>query len=404
MSYPKTLQYAVQKLAGYSTSVVKIRCNQQSTAKAGDVISFDLPYNALVSMDSLRLCFNVRNAGAVTTGLQVVHAEHLIRQIFIEAGGQLISSSADNLGVLWNVLNDMNAGDKKTVREIYNGAQQVVGAAAVGNTVVTPLFVSNLLGFCSSVKPSFIDTSLFPGGSIRISIRLAPNGACLLNGAAAYEMSDLSLIARVADIQDGLYYNILKQRLASGGIELPFTQVYGFNSGTKAAASTTTFSLSSQSVDLLIGTCVPSTFESGALDASIKGINYMARGAGAGSAPVVSWKINNQQAPAYGTMSAMEAFAETQESMGLLQDTVGAANATMSTAALWETRYFASAYRLNHPDATGHLISGYNSAGTNGIGEFSWAQTGAVDSIPMVFVFTTAVIKLGQGRSMAITY
>ena len=162
MSYPKSLQYAINKISGYSTSVVKVRCNQQSVAKAGDVISFDLPYNALVSMDSIRLAFNVRNAGAVTTGLQVVHAEHLIRQIFIEAGGQMISNSCDHLSVLWNLINDMTAGDKKTVREIYNGAQTVVGAAAVGNTAVTPLFVSNLLGFCSSVKPSFIDTSLFP--------------------------------------------------------------------------------------------------------------------------------------------------------------------------------------------------------------------------------------------------
>jgi len=97
-------------------------------------------------------------------------------------------------------------------------------------------------------------------------------------------------------------------------------------------------------------------------------------------------------------------FAETQESFGLLQDTVGAANATMATAALWETRYYASAYRLNHPDPEGRSCSGYNALGTNGIGEFSWAQTGAVDSIPMIYVFMTAVIRLGAGRSMAITY
>jgi len=404
MSYPKTLQYAVSKLAGYSTSVVKLRCNQNSAAKAGDVISFDLPYNALVDMDSLRVCFNVRNSGASSTGLSVVHTELLVRQIFIEAGGQMISSSADNLGVLWNIMNDFQAGDKTTVRGLYNGAQQVTAAAAVGNTAVTPMFINNLLGFCSSVKPSFCDTSLFPGGSIRISIRLAPNGACLLNGAGSYELTDLTMLARVADIQDGLYYGILKSRLAAGGIELPFTQIYGFNAGTKTANSTTLFSLSSQSVDLLIGTAVPSTFEGGALVTAVKGCDYMSRGAGAGSAPVVSWKINNVQHPSYGTMSSMEAFSETLASLGLLQDTVGAANATMATSTLWEQRYFASAYRLSHPDGEGRTLSGMNAAGTNGVGEFSWAQTGAPDSIPLVFVLTTAVVKLGQGRSMAVTY
>jgi hypothetical protein len=403
-SYPKSLQYAVSKLAGYSTSVVKLRCNQNSAAKAGDVISFDLPYNALVDMDSLRVAFNVRNSGAGTTGLSVVHTELLVRQIFIEAGGQMISSSADNLGVLWNIMNDFQAGDKKTVREIYNGRQAIAAAPVADNSTVTPHFISNLLGFCSSVKPSFVDTSLFPGGSIRVSIRLAPNGACALLGAAAYELTDLTMLARVSDVQDGFYYNVLKSRLASGGIELPFTQIYGFNAGTKAANSTTIFSLSSQSVDLLVGTCVPSAFEDGSYLAAVKGTSYMSRGAGAGSAPVVSWKVNNVQHPAYGTMTAMEAFSETLASLGLLQDTVGAANATMATAALWESHYFASAYRLSHPDGEGRTLSGLNALGTNGVGEFSWAQTGAVASIPLVFVLTTAIVKIGQGRSMAVTY
>ena len=403
-AYPKSLQYAVNKLAGYSTSVVKLRCNQNSAAKAGDVISFDLAYNSLVDFDSLRLCFNVRNSAGSTTGLNVVHSELLVRQIFIEAGGQLISSSADHLGVLWNIMNDFQAGDKKTVREIYNGKQQVTAVPAADNTTITPMFISSLLGFCSSVKPSFIDTSLFPAGSIRISIRLAPNGACSLLNEAAYELTDLTMLCRVADIQDGLYYQILKSRLASGGIECPFTQSFGFNAGTKTANSTTLFSLSSQSVDLLIGTAVPAAFEGGAYASSVKGNSYMSRGAGAGTAPVVSWKVNNVQHPSFGGMNAMEAFSETLSSLGLLQDTVGAANATMASATVWEKDYFVSAYRLNHPDGEGRTLSGLNAAGTNGVGEFVYNQTGTINSIPMVFVLTTAVVKLGQGRSMAVTY
>jgi len=404
MSYPKTLQYAVNKLAGYSTSVVKLRCNQNSAAKAGDVISFDLPHNSLVDFESLRLNFNVRNSGGPTTGLELVHSEHLVRQIFIESGGQLISSSADNLGVLWNIMNDLQAGDKQTIRKLYNGLQQIAAAPAAGNTTVTSHYISDLLGFCSSVKPSFVDTSLFPGGSIRISIRLAPNGACALLNEAAYELTDLVMLVRVCDLQDGLYYNVLKSRLASGGVELPFVQTYSFNAGTKTANSTTLFSLSSQSVDMLIGTAVPAAFENGAYVASVKGTNYMSRGAGAGSAPIVSWKVNNVQQPSFGTMNAMEAFGETLSSFSLLQDSVGACNPNLTTAALWEQNYFASAYRLNHPDGEGRTLSGLNAAGTNGVGEFSWAQTGTINSIPMVFVLTTAVVKLGQGRSMAVTY
>jgi hypothetical protein len=155
---------------------------------------------------------------------------------------------------------------------------------------------------------------------------------------------------------------------------------------------------------MLIGTAVPAAFESGAYVASVKGHNYMTRGAGAGSAPIVSWKVNNVQHPSYGTMSAMEAFSETLSSMGLLQDTVGACNPALTSKDLWEQHYYVSAYRLNHPDGEGRTLSGMNAAGTNGVAEWSWAQTGTTNSIPMVFVLTTAVVKLGQGRSMAVTY
>ena len=37
---------------------------------------------------------------------------------------ELAYSSADNLGVLWNIMNDFQAGDKKTIR-----AQHVAGTA-----------------------------------------------------------------------------------------------------------------------------------------------------------------------------------------------------------------------------------------------------------------------------------
>lgn len=410
MAYPKNLAYAVSRLAGYSTQVVKVRCLQNESAKPGDVISFDLPANAIVNMDSLRLCGTITSSGG--TGASLRHSEGLIRQIMVEAGGQIVSQSGDHLPVLWNALNDIQAGDKQTSRQLYNRAA-AISAAPGSHMADVPFFVSQLLGFPASVKPQFVDTSLFPGGSIRISLRLSPATALVLAGTGphTYDLKNLYMLCQVVDIQDGLYYQLLAERLKTGAIELPFTQIYSFISGDRSQTNASLlFSLSSQSVDMLVGTAIPksATLTTAAHDAGVKNASYYVRGCESGNTPLVQWKLNNATYPSYGQMSAVDAYTETLNAFGLLNDSVGALNPDLTTATLWEQKYFVSALRLNHNDgdSDSRVLSGYNALGTNGQGEFTWAQTGAaeVDHQLIVFVMTTATIKLGAGRSMAITY
>jgi hypothetical protein len=105
-------------------------------------------------------------------------------------------------------------------------------------------------------------------------------------------------------------------------------------------------------------------------------------------------------------MSAKDAYSETVSALGLLQDAVGAMNPDLKTAANWEKKFFVSAIRLNHNDGDANttLISGLNALGTNGQGIFKWSQTTSDTITPIVFVQTSAVIRLGAGRTMAITY
>jgi hypothetical protein len=105
-------------------------------------------------------------------------------------------------------------------------------------------------------------------------------------------------------------------------------------------------------------------------------------------------------------MTAKDAHSETLNAMGLLQDAVGAMNPDMDTATKWEQKFYVSVIRLNHNDGDAHstLVSGLNALGTNGVGLFKWSQTTSDTVTPVVFVSTTAVIRLGAGRTMAITY
>lgn len=426
MSYPKTLSYGLSRLNGYSTQLLKIRCNQNDTARAGQVISFDLPYNSVVDLESIRFLADVTTTGFA----HLRHSEGLIRSIFVESGGQQIAGACDSIPQLWNVMSDFMLADKSSIREVYcsSAAPGAVPTAALTGKEV---FVSNFMGFLGSASPRFIDTSILPNGSMRVSFRLADLNSAFVGGGATaltdYVLTNMALLVRVCDIQDGLYYSIINERLQSGaGIEIPFQQWYSFNGGDRTGTSASLlFSISSQSVDMLIGFIAPAnavtsgaTANTGAADfVDVKNACYYLRGAtgvntstGAVSAavdttnPTVQWKINSVAHPNFGSMTAREVFSETLASLNLLQDTVGACNPQLTSTASWENHFFVSAYTLAHPNPDGTLLSGMNSLGTNGQGEFIYAQTGSATFVPMVFVGTTAVLRVGAGRTLSVTY
>jgi len=169
MSYPKTLSYGLSRLNGYSTQLLKIRCNQNDTARAGQVISFDLPYNSVVDLESIRFLADVTTTGFA----HLRHSEGLIRSIFVESGGQQIAGACDSIPQLWNVFSDFMLSDKQSIREVYCSAA-APGAVPTAALTGKEVFVSNFMGFLGSASPRFIDTSILPNGSMRVSFRLGP--------------------------------------------------------------------------------------------------------------------------------------------------------------------------------------------------------------------------------------
>jgi len=70
------------------------------------VVSFDLPVNALVDLDSIRIVGKFTSSTSASFA-QLKNAEGLVRSIQIESGGQMITQGCDGTHLLWNALNDL---------------------------------------------------------------------------------------------------------------------------------------------------------------------------------------------------------------------------------------------------------------------------------------------------------
>jgi len=55
MSFNPNLTYFVERLQGFSTNTFRLETQNKSTAKQNDIISFDLPSNAILNLRSLKV-------------------------------------------------------------------------------------------------------------------------------------------------------------------------------------------------------------------------------------------------------------------------------------------------------------------------------------------------------------
>ena len=58
MSFNPNLTYFVERLQGFSTNTFRLETQNKATAKQNDIISFDLPSNAILNLRSLKVWCN----------------------------------------------------------------------------------------------------------------------------------------------------------------------------------------------------------------------------------------------------------------------------------------------------------------------------------------------------------
>ena len=318
--YPQNLKHYVNRLAGYSSTTVKLSpLAGKVNATPRSTISVSLPPSSIVLPQTFTMWFKGLTSGTTTSGtgtptvLFPQNIESVISSLQVTANSlPLDNGPGMAYNQLWNIISDLTLVGKKSERSLYQGARDIpcqavntaspltpvnaatsTTAGAIAPNPVVPYVpwgnngagvydatrpqqfaISNWLGMLNSEE--CLDTDIC--GDVRVNLTLADSNVCVINELTTNPAS-------VSYTLQGVYFSITTISLAPEwyqaqamflekmntierkmnlwwcfqGPVIPGTNAgqLGQSTGTAnvrgSATTTVNFSLSSQSVDLMLG-------------------------------------------------------------------------------------------------------------------------------------------------------
>ena len=437
--YPRNLSYVVKRLSGYSRNTFKLQTLNATTAGAGQIVTVDLPSNALVDLNTLTMFFKGSTSTASGFAKFPVNIESVIERLEVEINGQLLGGGCAYYNQLWKIIADTTFGqDVVNRRHVLQNSAKHEGVPG-SNTTDQQFAIHNWLGFLGSVKPSILDTSLL--GNVRIRLTLASPQILLCDATAqnqTYMLNDIFFSVDTVSIDDGIFYNMHQQFLASGGVyELPFNNYFSFTS-TGGFSQTLKFSLSTQSLNRTWGTfTLGGSYATHLVTGGASAYNlfgntgtssYFTRiGNGEitchdASTPAtqtlyktnlqnVQFNVNGVYYPNFKP-TPEQAFSLMLNSMQMSQDTLGGTNPDIKSLYTWNNGFFVHCQEYDH--GTDDFISGIDTRGN--IAQGTWETQAATQSTPagagagpgangfqaLVFAQTTSTLRVGAGRQLEV--
>lgn len=408
--YPRNLSYFVRKLANYSRNTFKLQTLNQSVAGPNQIITVDLPNNALVDLNTLTWYFEGTTSATTNTCSFPRNIESLIERIELEVNGQLISGGCSGYNHLWNIIADTSFGDDVTNRRkiLQNSTDKV---ASAGNDGAIPFAVTNWLGPLGSMKPEVLDTNLL--GNVRLRITLASTSVLISSATAvvgpSYTLNNMFFSVDTISIDDGNFYAMHDQFLSKGGVyEIPFNNYFSF-SASAGSSGATKFSLSTQSLNMVWATFVNGSAGTPlTIDTNINNSSYFRRsGSGSGTwggGLDYQFNINNVYYPNYRATNS-QAFQLLQNAYGLSQDTLGGCYKGIDSLTKWNQRFWVACQSFCHNTADDErYISGIDTRGN--VAQCFFEYNGFADSatVPtcLVFAQTTSLLRVGAGRQIEV--
>lgn len=401
--YPRQLSYFVNKVSNFSTNVVKLLPYRVDTVTAGQIVTVDLPANSLIDMRTLAWHFQMTTSASGGTNNFATapqNIESIIDKIQVEINGQTLGSTA-NLNMVYNALLPVVGGtDMKNKRAVYANAGDVVDPTA--NLTNEPFCIQNWLGFCGSVQPDVIDTALL--GNVRLSISLANANVLVKAGTtgpttASYTLDNLYFTVNTLSIEDGRFYPLHAAYLSGGGVyEMPFDSYMTSLFSASTMNQSSRFSISTQSLDMLIGT-FPTAYNtlSAVNTVSKRGAQFDTVGTGC-----TSWRftINNVQYPQY-TAGLDDSYPLMLNALNATQDVTNGIS-PLITKASWKSAFclFAQSFNLGC-DSESRVVSGLNTLGSSCQLSFETTGSTAVNYAFMI-AKSTSILRVGSGRSLEI--
>jgi hypothetical protein len=324
----------------------------------------------------------------------------LIDSCYIEIGGVAVQSGLTQYNNLFNIFRDFQLWDKKKLRGILqndsNTAQtadsSVIGTVGNGK----PFAIYNWLGLLGSVK--VLDTTLMP--PVKIYLRLAPNAVVSVagGGTGTYQLTNVAGSIDILDVADGVYYNMVAQRLQSAPLEIPFSNYTTIMGSAGSVAQSLRWSTSAHCVEKVIGTLLPANYTTqGAQNATTLLAPYFTR-----KGDLVSYSqyfVNGVPYPSIPLDNFTgEVFIDTVHSLGVSQDAVAQTNENMDTLTKFNANFWTHIHSFTYlDDPDEHRLTGLDGRGNAILGQFETKGVG--DSvIPLLWVCHTSLLRIGANK------
>ena len=290
-SFNPALTYFVDRLQGVSTNTFRLETQNKTSAKQNDIISFDLPSNAILNLRSLKVWCNASTSAAsagsaANSGARLCPIDDLVERVEVSVGGVLLSQGTNFQNVLNEVKKsvqdeycDSVVGHPEYVRNIsyVNGLGDGAGAITTTGNEDYPagenvrFCIQKFHGFLATADPKLLDTSIMPdirvrlymasdnvltsslGTAIGSAVAAAPFEAGFANvgggpvGLGKYILTDIFATIEAIGLADRSYDEMIAAQMGQQGfLEIPYKSYSSFQ---ETHSGSSRFTVATQSLD-----------------------------------------------------------------------------------------------------------------------------------------------------------
>lgn len=402
-SYPKSFSYYLSRLNNFSRQKIRMSAIANTTFRANDQIVFELP-QGLLDLSTFTIQGKAFTSGDGTaSGIYLPFIEGCIDSVSVEVGGVSVQNGFTNYNDLFNIFRQYQMTDKLPFRKVLQNEGHPTATASNYALSNAPFAMYNFLGFLGSVK--VLDTTLLP--PVKIYFRLAPNYILTKHsgsaGAVDYKWTDVKATIDIMDIADGVYYNMVAQRLQQAPLEIPFDNYQTVVGSLAAPTQSTRWSTSADCVEGVIATFKNLKATENSLNSNIALSDYFCRGGKdtTGAVATSVFRVNGLSYPSIPCVNDDgDIFIDTSHTMGQSHETLGATDPNMDSLSKWKDNYFVHAHSFTYPDAEdSHRLVGLSGRGNQLIG--SWDTTGSGSNMqPLLWLKGKSILRVGAGKAV----